>query len=1023
MSIFSTTCFLIIIPSILGSLLSKKRTECFFATSLLSNGLLLYLFGWIGYLKAGLYTVYIINSLMFLTIVGLVAFHIFKKNKIYFLQAGKQIITPGVVFFVLGVIFAEYISFGRIFILWDEFSHWGRIATVIFNYDTLPLTDKAVSKLIAFKAYPPGSALIQYLFAKTADFSESEWIFYYAKQVIFLSVFSLFCAKIRWKDFGFALILFFSSFIVCATFTSNFFVSLYVDILLSVLFASMCYFALYEKKMSWWSSTSCFITGSFLILTKPSGTGLFVIFFSTMLFCCIYCIIKSIRNKNKKYIIESIKFLIPACSLLFYFLQKVLLKNANISSSKAVTIQQICDAWLFNIPKTFDTIWNKMLTALFETKSINLGIFSLSYFMLALLIAVVIFLLAKFSTNNYSKRFLLFSTIFFVGFFVYAGTLLILYTFKFSAYEGARLASFGRYMATYMVIGLLLLFICSSINFSERNSKTRYLLLLIFIPFIGNFSGYFKTFKSLFNINNNGVVECEIAKNIISPHLGDKQTFFGVHQGNTGFMKWTLSLAYLNRYRGGGSYGGPHFKGDIWSRNISKKAFQNLVKHYDFCYVSKSSSELEKKYGDVFASLPIKDQCFYKSTNGKLYPLSNKQFSFDFKRMSFFKTLNCNRAISKYSVKEAVQNVKLMDKAEITLTAIKGLPLDNGNVESIEVEFADISGAPDFNLIINGVELANQRLENNSSYVIKKHLNNIVVQDIKLKFSTKEKRASLKIKKIFLRYAEKNSQTDNTVVLNDSKKYHSPNIFDWGSPARKPIPSGFSVKDKRIVVFGKSFYKIPSTGKFRIFAKIKNKGNKNTTIFFGLNILDKQKKRIAPAVSAVKGTDSILSRPAKKGDTQIYVTSVTNWRKQGRHVVFYTSPDFSDLPNYSYLNSGFAWINDIAPVSENEFVVKLTAPLKCDLPQNIHIRQHNRDIWSYFYLSSGQLKPNEKKIWQGEIIAKPRIPGFKVSDGWPIGAEYCQLLLLSYSSTEHEIEVTDVKVEFIPDNTASASKN
>ena len=90
MNIFFTTCFLVIIPSLFGCLLSKKRVECFFAPTLLSSALVLYLFGWAWHLKAGLYTVQLFNSLMFLAIPGIIAFHILKKDSFFSATHAKK---------------------------------------------------------------------------------------------------------------------------------------------------------------------------------------------------------------------------------------------------------------------------------------------------------------------------------------------------------------------------------------------------------------------------------------------------------------------------------------------------------------------------------------------------------------------------------------------------------------------------------------------------------------------------------------------------------------------------------------------------------------------------------------------------------------------------------------------------------------------------------------------------------------------------------------------------------------------
>ena len=97
-----------------------------------------------------------------------------EKKRIHF--------SLNIVFFGIMVILFTYLLKGRIFVHYDNFSHWATIAREMLLKNKLP---NFQSQLIMFQAYPPGTACFIYFICKFLGNSESKMLF--AQSIIILS--------------------------------------------------------------------------------------------------------------------------------------------------------------------------------------------------------------------------------------------------------------------------------------------------------------------------------------------------------------------------------------------------------------------------------------------------------------------------------------------------------------------------------------------------------------------------------------------------------------------------------------------------------------------------------------------------------------------------------------------------------------------------------------------------------------------------------------------------------------------
>lgn len=94
------------------------------------------------------------------------------------------LLSPGVIFFLVGSVVFLYIIYGTKLDAYDDFSHWGTAAKVLARYDRFP---NATNTSISFTSYPLGTASFIYYVTKVVGIS-SEWIQCYAQAILILGM-------------------------------------------------------------------------------------------------------------------------------------------------------------------------------------------------------------------------------------------------------------------------------------------------------------------------------------------------------------------------------------------------------------------------------------------------------------------------------------------------------------------------------------------------------------------------------------------------------------------------------------------------------------------------------------------------------------------------------------------------------------------------------------------------------------------------------------------------------------------
>lgn len=296
--------------SVYGTLRSEKGPENFFVFTFSGIIALLLVFGVCGRLLWGVYAV--IALAMLLWILSLLRFAAtVREGKVKVFL--RRFFSPGAVLFVLMLGLLLFINYGRLVSGFDEFTHWADcVKSMIFldDFITNPASDAW------YPSYPPGMALLQYFFEKLyiiTGGSFSEWLLYYAYQLLFFSLLLPFAPK-SWSEkplplaAGLAMTVLLPFMMYAGVL--NAYGTLYIDPFLGIVLGcalAMCFGA---EKTDFWRCAYVYCCAMLLVLAKASGM-LLAVFVAAAFMLPVWRGREATAPKAKKSIAMAAAVLLP----------------------------------------------------------------------------------------------------------------------------------------------------------------------------------------------------------------------------------------------------------------------------------------------------------------------------------------------------------------------------------------------------------------------------------------------------------------------------------------------------------------------------------------------------------------------------------------------------------------------------------------------------------------------------------------------------------------------------------------
>lgn len=504
------------------------------------------------------------------------------------------------------------------FLLWDEFSFWAASTRLIYTTDSLFKENSP----IFFKSYPPIQQLFQYYVLQFFSWSEKNALF---AQNIWLLSGALCVASLPKASTLTKISLFFSVVTLVYAFGYSF-SSLYSDALLGMCFVAALSLAVKEaQRLAVWLALA--ISLSVLILLKEIGIllALVVIFVYAAKVCGatpgqgqtlspgLMGMFNGLRANALK-IVSLVAVIIGVMKSWAWYVK-------SIEATRAIAIPSL-DQWREGpLQKRVLTTLDEFLRRMVETDYVGLSMPFSQWHPTILMIVVVLSVgsvLVVYRAQQ-NQRVLCSVTMgaLFLGFWGYAAALVLSYLIVFTEYEGIRLASFERYLSTYLLAWASFVFVKLFDN-SDRLSRSKNAqiaaLCLIVLTLIT--SGQF--LKELSGIKAAGPAyqlrtELEAFAEKIKTQIEPNQKIYFIAQNSNGIERVMFYYAMLPNTVSMSwcwSLGEKYFDGDVWTCN---QTLNGLVDDYDYLAVYRGDDQFWAKNQSFFDRASVGDtQGLYK---------------------------------------------------------------------------------------------------------------------------------------------------------------------------------------------------------------------------------------------------------------------------------------------------------------------------------------------------------------------------------------------------------------------------
>ena len=381
--------------------------------------------------------------------------------------------SEGFFVFLATCLFFLVMDYGRWFSEWDEYSHWGKMVKEMFRLDRF--YSEPQSDLLVHKDYPPFAVIFEMLWCRFSGGYSAGGATMALHILGFSMVLPLALEQLNGEKKTGRLQKLISKLAIVAAFLLLIFnfnhvqpMTIYLDLFLPLFYVSLILMAEdRELRRSGFGFTMILLGQFGLIITKQMGLAfvLLVWFFYTMLEALELSSEGKVSQEKKsgRWVILAVKSLAilitPAVS---YSIWNHYITNLGLTgqfSFEIINVGTIIRILAGGGDYIQHLTYVKFIRALFTT-NLGTGIFSMTYASAVLLAFCMLAVLAYlFRTVVHRGEILPYAVLFAVGSAGYAFTMLVLYMFCYSEGEMSVLASYERYMSTYILSEYVILFL------------------------------------------------------------------------------------------------------------------------------------------------------------------------------------------------------------------------------------------------------------------------------------------------------------------------------------------------------------------------------------------------------------------------------------------------------------------------------------------------------------------------------------------------------------------------------------
>ena len=430
----------------------------------------------------------------FLGIVNLI-YNVFKSKKAFFKFDYKLLII------FIFVVYLTSLGLTFKFTSYDNFSHWALIVKQLFLHNSLPSFEY---NIVDFTTYPPASALFIYHFGSLVGRTETSMIIgqlYFT--FVFLTPLMIFMKNDK-KALSGLLFVMFSLFILNCNIPL---MDLMVDNILGTMGICSCCVAYYYRSD---------IRKSFVLLTVLS-CGFIVLKNSGVLFVIFNALLLLISGLNKKEFKRALKccvfMLLISFSVLLLWqqhLKMVYPGDTGVTTRHSISITNFCRTIMRN-----GTEGSKEVATKYYKNILNIKTDIILHYLIGINIFIIIgMVLSKKYKENI--KLLIFINVLYFAYWICLG---IMYILSMPYDEAIRLASYGRYMMSLMIVLFGIAYISIfELNYNRAIKNKIYIIISMALMVVLIYFNSFNSYKQLFDFSGNDHSEIDRIESFVKEY-------------------------------------------------------------------------------------------------------------------------------------------------------------------------------------------------------------------------------------------------------------------------------------------------------------------------------------------------------------------------------------------------------------------------------------------------------------------------------------------------------------------------
>ncbi len=526
----------------------------------------------------------------------------------------KKFFSNGFYIFLVIYICIYIFDFYRVFTKWDEFSHWGVMVKEMYRLDRFYSVKQ--STLMVHKDYPPIIQLFEFFYSKLCGgYKEA-----YLERAIHLLNLSFFIPLFSEKEQSKkqvllkTLLITISIFMIYLLFDRhNIINTIYVDYTMAITTAYLLATISIEKDLfQKFTIINLSLGLTFLLLIKQMSLPLYAM----ILFLFIMNIL--LKEKGKRLSKENLKKLCKIAILLI-IIPILTMKSWNcyiekLKIEKQFDLKDIKIMELKNINngtkgEKYQQQSIKNYFRAIKTENMTTSYLRITYLECFIITLVLLYVLWSLNKKTISKQqIILIGITLTLGYIGYSFVMLILYVFSFGPIEGPSLASFERYMPTFVLICLSLIFMLFIYNNKTKKDLHKLVMLTAILILIQSPLSINKCYPRIKKSQMSGFEKLansikEKTKNkskiyvIAEDSVGDYQFYIKYYLGDktTNLVYFDLPVKDIENYE------------DYYNQNIKEYMLK-----FDYLFLAKLNKEFKEKYSFLFENNTIEEGNLYK---------------------------------------------------------------------------------------------------------------------------------------------------------------------------------------------------------------------------------------------------------------------------------------------------------------------------------------------------------------------------------------------------------------------------